>query len=68
MVRRSEQELKPAGRVREDGRRSLLVYLDPDLIKNLKKAALDDERHVYEMVEEAVSDYLAWRGKKRRGE
>jgi hypothetical protein len=68
MVRTPKQESKPAVRSRADGRKPFLAYLDADLIKNLKKAALDDERNAYEIVEEAVSDWLAWRGKKRRGE
>ena len=68
MVGAPKQETKPTIRTRTDGRRSLLVYLDASLIKELKKAALDDERNAYEIVEEAVSDWLARRGKRRRGE
>ena len=45
-------------RVRNDGRRQLLVYLDPDLIKALKRVALDDDVHVYEIVEEAAQEWL----------
>ncbi|MHA6731825.1 hypothetical protein [Devosia sp. A369] len=40
--------------VRKDGRRPLLVYLDPTLIKDLKKDALDREVNVYELVEELL--------------
>jgi hypothetical protein len=54
----SKEPEKPA-RVRTDGRKTLLVYLDGGLIKNLKKAALDDERNVYEIVEEAARDWLS---------
>ncbi|RWQ62426.1 MAG: hypothetical protein EOS86_30160 [Mesorhizobium sp.] len=43
---------------RPDGRRSLLVYLDPDIIKALKKAAVDDDRHSYEIAEEAIREWL----------
>ncbi|RUX96920.1 hypothetical protein EOA25_28630 [Mesorhizobium sp. M2A.F.Ca.ET.040.01.1.1] len=43
---------------RTDGRRSLLVYLDPVVIKALKKAAVDDDRHSYEIAEEAIRDWL----------
>lgn len=39
---------------RKDGRRPLLVYLDPSLIKNLKKEALDRDINVYELVEELL--------------
>jgi hypothetical protein len=48
-------------RVRDDGRRTLLVYMDADLIKEVKKAALDDERNVYEIVEQATRDWLGKR-------
>ena len=68
MVGKKKGESETTGRVRTDGRKSFLAYLDADLIKNLKKAALDDERSAYEIVEEAVSDWLAARGKRRRGE
>ena len=69
MVRSTEPDSKPPAspsRKREDGRKQLLVYLPPDLIKDLKKAALDEERNVYALVEEASRDWLARRGKKRR--
>lgn len=45
-------------KIRADGRRTLLVYMDADLIKEVKKAALDDERNVYEIVEEATREWL----------
>lgn len=47
-----------SARARADGRRSLLVYLDPNVIKQLKKAALDEDRTAYEITEEAVRDWL----------
>jgi hypothetical protein len=59
----SERTTAPS-RKREDGRRALLVYLPPDLIKDLKKAGLDDERNVYEIVEEASREWLAKRAKR----
>lgn len=65
MIRASNPEFKP-NRSRGDGRKSFLAYLDADLIKELKKAALDDERNAYEIVEEAIVNWLARRGKKRR--
>ena len=40
---------------RKDGRRPLLVYLDPELIKTLKKLALDRDQNVYEVVEAMLS-------------
>jgi len=51
-------------RVRTDGRRTLMLYMDTALIKDLKKVALDDDRNVYEIVEDATRDWLARRGKK----
>jgi hypothetical protein len=50
---------KTAIRTRADGRRSLLVYLDHEVIKQLKKVALDEDRPAYEITEEAVREWLA---------
>lgn len=44
---------------REDGRRAFLAYLKPDLIKNLKVAALDREIPAYEIVEAALREWLS---------
>lgn len=66
MVRTMKPESKPSERSRTDGRKPFLAYLDAQLIKELKKAALDDERNAYEIVEEAVRDFLSRRGKKKR--
>ncbi|MBY0255024.1 MAG: hypothetical protein K2X54_27175 [Methylobacterium organophilum] len=49
---------------RPDGRRPLYVYLPPDLIVSLKKAALDENRPVYALVEDAVTLMLQARGVK----
>jgi hypothetical protein len=49
------------GRTRADGRRPLLVYLDQEMIKELKKVALDEDRAAYEITEEAVREWLATR-------
>jgi hypothetical protein len=61
---------KTAARTRADGRRPLLVYMDHDLIKQLKKVALDEDRTAYEITEEAVGKWLATRkvSRKRKGE
>ena len=63
MARRSGSK----ARARADGRRPLLVYLDPDLIKQVKKVALDEDRTAYEITEEAVREWLDSRkhGRKR---
>lgn len=56
-VDRSSRDKKSAAR--SDGRKTLLVYMNAGLIKELKKAALDDEKNVYEIVEEAARDWLS---------
>ena len=53
-------------RARTDGRKTLLVYMDAGLIKDVKRAALDDDRNVYEIVEEATREWVAKRAKKAR--
>jgi hypothetical protein len=58
MVRRKSGS-RTTARVRADGRRPLLVYLDQEVIKQLKKAALDQESTAYEITEEAVREWLA---------
>ncbi len=58
--------MKAMARDRSDGRKALLVYLHPNLIKRLKMAALDESRPVYELTEEAVSAWLAGRAKERK--
>lgn len=60
-----KNDLKMAARSRADGRRPLLVYLQPELIKQLKKAALDEDRTAYEITEEAVRQHLSTAKKKR---
>jgi len=45
-------------RVRKDGRKQFLVYLDADLIKALKKTAVDQDCNAYDIVEQATRDWL----------
>ncbi len=52
------------GRVRADGRRQLLLYMKPDLVRALKRAALDDDVPAYELAETAVAEFLKSRRKK----
>lgn len=54
-----------SNRARPDGRRALLVYLKPEIIKNLKRAGLDEERPAYEIAEEAIQEWLKKRGSKQ---
>jgi hypothetical protein len=52
---------KPKGKARSqraDGRRPFLAYLEPSVIKALKKAALDDDRSAYQIAEEAIRNWL----------
>jgi hypothetical protein len=41
---------------RPDGRRSLLVYLEPELIQALKIEALERDTHVYLLIEEILKN------------
>jgi hypothetical protein len=45
-------------RARSDGRKSLLVYLPPEVIKDLKVAALREDRYAYLITEDAIRSYL----------
>jgi hypothetical protein len=58
--------LKSGGRARADGRKSLLVYLRQEVIKQLKIAALNEDRPAYEIAEEALSEWLAAHAQNRR--
>jgi hypothetical protein len=61
------QTAKKPIRVRKDGRRQLLVYLEPELIKTLKKAAVDHDVNVYDIVDEATREWLGRHTKKSKG-
>jgi hypothetical protein len=52
------KEEASATRKRGDGRRQLLIYMLPDVVKDLKRAALDEDRPAYELAEEAILDWL----------
>jgi hypothetical protein len=54
---KSGSERAPA-RVRADGRRQLLVYVMPEVIKNTKKATLDLDTTASAVVEEALGEWL----------
>lgn len=60
MVTKSEPNRK-----RQDGRRSLLVYMDEALIKELKKVAVDEDCNAYDIVEEATREWLRKQGAKK---
>jgi hypothetical protein len=58
------REDTPSTRARSDGRRQLLLYMSPELIRELKRAAIDAERPAYELAEEAITEFL--KGRKNR--
>jgi hypothetical protein len=56
-VRKPREEVSSA-RKRADGRRQILMYMKPDVIRELKRAALTEERPAFEIAEEAVLEWL----------
>jgi hypothetical protein len=56
---RKPKEKASGARKRADGRRQLLIYLDPEIIMSLKRASLDQNRPAYELAEEAIRDWLS---------
>lgn len=46
---------------RADGRKSLLLYLPKELIRTLKITAINEGRHAYEIMEQALKEYLGGR-------
>jgi hypothetical protein len=50
---------------RTDGRRPLTTYMAPDMVKQLKMAALQEDRNAYEILEEAVGQWLERRRKQK---
>lgn len=57
-VRKPKEKVSGARR-RADGRRQLLVYLEPDIIRELKRAAIAEERPAYELAEDAIREWLS---------
>ena len=55
----SVETLDGPGRKRADGRRPLMIYLDPQLILELKREALEKDTHVYLLVEAALKERAA---------
>jgi hypothetical protein len=60
------REEASAARVRSDGRRQFLIYLQPEIILELKRAALDQDRPAYEVAEEAIREWLRTRRKRKK--
>jgi hypothetical protein len=63
MLKAAKRTKTPA---RQDRRRALTTYMFPDTIKNLKITALEEDRNAYEIVEEAVLEWLSRRKKKSK--
>jgi len=64
MIRSAPAPKPTSPRTRTDGRKSLLLYMDAAMIKELKKAALDDDTTSYEIVEAATRQWLDRRARK----
>jgi hypothetical protein len=47
----------PGGR--DDGRRATSIYLTLEILTGLQNAATYERRHAYEIVEDALKEYLA---------
>jgi hypothetical protein len=62
MANKTTQKKTPP---RSDGRRPLTTYMFPDTIKQLKMAAIEEDRNAYEILEEAVSHWLERRRKQK---
>ncbi|WP_244542428.1 hypothetical protein [Devosia psychrophila] len=50
----AEVDKVPKAPPRKDGRRPFMIYLDPGLIKDIKRAALEADRTACEIVEEQM--------------
>jgi hypothetical protein len=58
---------KAPSRQRADGRRQLLIYLAPEVIKDVKKVAVDDDTTASSITEEALRDWLKRRSENGQG-
>jgi hypothetical protein len=57
-VVRAPKKKASVARKRPDKRSQLLIYMKPDLVRQLKLAALAKGRPAYELVEEAIAEWL----------
>ncbi len=57
-------DARVGGRRRLDGRRQLLIYLAPEVIKEIKKVAVDDDTTASAIADEALREWLRRRKKK----
>ena len=63
---RSSKKEQPTGRARAPaGKKQVLVLMDAEVIKQTKLAAVEDDRKMSHIVEEAVRDWLTRRKNKK---
>jgi hypothetical protein len=55
---RAPKKKASVARKRPDKRSQLLIYMKPDLVRQLKLAALAKGRPAYELAEEAITEWL----------
>lgn len=53
------KETKERNAGRADGRRQMLAYLRPEVIHKVKVLAALEQRHAYEVIEDALEAHLA---------
>jgi hypothetical protein len=53
-------------RARSDGRRQLLLYISPEVIRELKRAAIDADKPAYELAELAIAEFLKTRKARKK--
>jgi hypothetical protein len=58
MGRSPKKTTKKKPKKRSDGRRLTSMFVKPSMMDALKKAAIDEKRSVYEIVEDAAMAYL----------
>ena len=63
----NDTEPRKPKRERADGRRQFLVHVSPDVIKDVKKAAVDDDTTASAITEDALRAWLLARSKGRPG-
>lgn len=63
MAKKSASKKTPPSKPRPDGRTAILLYMKPELIKQLKSEAMLDGVTAFSLVEKAVTEFL---GKRRR--
>lgn len=62
-VEANQKTSKPEKKQTAKSRKKFATYLKPESIRALKRIAIDEERNDYEVLQEAVDDFLAKRGR-----